>query len=96
MVIVSSSWAPETYNSAPFHSALLRWARAGVTLGAIDTGAFILAEAGLLKGKRATTHYEHIDSLRELYVDTEASEDRLLMADFVAEVADERGLIWRL
>jgi AraC family carnitine catabolism transcriptional activator len=75
IVIVSSSWAPESYNSAPLHSALLRWARAGVTLGAIDTGAFILAEAGLLKGKRATTHYEHIDSLRELYVDTETSED---------------------
>jgi transcriptional regulator GlxA family with amidase domain len=75
IVIVSSSWAPETYNSAPLHGALLRWARAGVTLGALDTGAFILAEAGLLKGKRATTHYEHIDSLRELYADTEASED---------------------
>ena len=75
IVIVSSSWAPETYNSAPLHGALLRWARAGVTLGALDTGAFILAEAGLLKGKRATTHYEHIDSLRELYVDTETSED---------------------
>jgi AraC family carnitine catabolism transcriptional activator len=74
-VIVSSSWAPETYNSVPLHGALLRWARAGVTLGALDTGAFILAEAGLLKGKRATAHYEHIDSLRELYVDTETSED---------------------
>ncbi len=75
IVIVSSSWAPETYNSAPLHGALLRWARAGVTLGALDTGAFILAEAGLLKGKRATTHYEHIDALKELYVDTDTSED---------------------
>ncbi|MGE0237530.1 MAG: GlxA family transcriptional regulator [Parvibaculaceae bacterium] len=75
IVVVSSSWAPETYNSAPLHSALLRWARAGVTLGGLDTGAFILAEAGLLKGKRATTHYEHIDSLKELYPDTETSED---------------------
>src|SRR5690348_7488250 len=51
IVIVSASWAPESYNSAPLHSALLRWSRAGVTMGALDTGAFILAEAGLLKGK---------------------------------------------
>src|SRR5215510_16111182 len=75
IVIVSSSWAPETYNSGPLHGALLRWARAGVTLGALDTGAFILAEAGLLRGKHATTHYEHIDSLKELYPDTETTED---------------------
>ncbi len=75
IVIVSSSWAPEAYNSGPLHGALHRWARTGTILGALDTGAFILAEAGLLKGKRATTHYEHINSLRELYPDTEASED---------------------
>lgn len=81
MVIVSSSWAPETYNSAPLQSALLRWARGGLTLGAIDTGAFILAEAGLLKGRRATTHYEHIDSLRELYPDTETTEDLFVYDD---------------
>lgn len=75
IVILSSSWTPEVYNSVPLHGALTRWARAGVTLGALDTGAFILAEAGLLKGKRATTHYEHIDALKELYPDTETLED---------------------
>src|SRR5690349_192341 len=40
IVIVSSSWAPEAYNSTPLNGALPRWSRAGVTLGALDTGAF--------------------------------------------------------
>jgi AraC family carnitine catabolism transcriptional activator len=75
IVIVSSSWAPESYNSVPLHGALHRWARLGSTMGALDTGAFILAEAGLLKDKRATVHYEHIDALKELFPDTETSED---------------------
>jgi len=75
VVIVSSSWAPETHNTVPLHGALQRWARGGATLGALDTGAFILAEAGLLNGHRATTHYEHIDALKELYPDIDVSED---------------------
>lgn len=74
-VILSSSWAPEAYNSSHLHGALRHWARGGSTIGALDTGAFILAEAGLLKGKRATVHYEHIDALKELYPDIDASED---------------------
>ncbi len=81
IVVVSSSWAPEAYNSAPLHRALQRWARAGTIVGALDTGAFILAEAGLLKGRRATVHYEHIDSLKELHPETEVSEDLFVFDD---------------
>jgi AraC family carnitine catabolism transcriptional activator len=74
-VIVSSSWAPEAYNSTPLHTSLWRWAGQGSTLGGLDTGAFILAEAGLLKGRRATVHYEHIDAMKELYPNVEVSEE---------------------
>jgi transcriptional regulator GlxA family with amidase domain len=75
IVLVSSSWAPEAHSSPHLVNALRRWARAGVTIGALDTGAFILAEAGLLEGLRATVHYEHIDSFHEVHEGTNICEE---------------------
>lgn len=73
-LIVSSSWDPDAHVSAPLRAALRRAASAGATLGGLDTGAFVLAAAGLLSGHRATVHYEHIDAFRELFPDTEVTE----------------------
>jgi transcriptional regulator GlxA family with amidase domain len=42
-----------------------RLAVAGVTLGALDTGAWLLARAGLLDGYRATVHWEWRDAFAE-------------------------------
>lgn len=75
LIMVSSSWTPEAFFGPPLDAALRRWARFGAALGGIDTGAFILAAAGLLSGRRATVHYEHLDAFAELYPDVEASED---------------------
>ena len=51
--------------------ALIDWiaaqaASAGVT-AAVCTGAFLLAKAGLLTGKRATTHWEDVADLRRMF-----------------------------
>lgn len=75
IVIVSASWTPEIHNSTALHAVLWRWARQGSTIGALDTGAFILAEAGLLNGRRAAVHYEHIDAMLELYPDVDTTEE---------------------
>lgn len=64
---VCSGFAPERYLSR----ALMRWLhrldQAGCVLGGLDTGAFLLAEAGLLKGERVTVHWESLPAFRERY-----------------------------
>ena len=42
-----------------------RMAVAGTTMGALDTGAWLLARAGLLNGYRATVHWEWRDAFAE-------------------------------
>ncbi|MBC8121280.1 MAG: DJ-1/PfpI family protein [Gemmatimonadaceae bacterium] len=41
----------------------------------VCTGAFLLAERGLLDGRRATTHWSAIDRMRELYPQIEVVTD---------------------
>lgn len=48
---------------------LRRWAREGSHIGAICTGAHVLAHAGLLNGYRCTVHWENLDSMSEEYPD---------------------------
>jgi len=78
IVVVSSSWTPEKAATSQLLGAIRKWARDGSIMGALDTGAFILADAGLLSGRRATVHYEHIDALKELHPDIEVVEDILV------------------
>ena len=73
-LIVNASWAPEQARAAPIQHWLRRAARAGTVLGGLDTGAFVLAYAGLMKGYRAAVHYEHIAAYRELFPDSPMDE----------------------
>ena len=48
-------------------AAALETVRPGTRLVSICTGAFVLAAAGLLDGRPATTHWKYVDDLTRLY-----------------------------
>ena len=52
-------------------AALRRLARDGVALGGLCTGAFALAEAGLLRGRRCAVHWENLAAIQEEFPDVE-------------------------
>jgi transcriptional regulator GlxA family with amidase domain len=67
--------APEVINlirEAPSHCR---------RIAATCHGAFVLAEAGLLDGKRATTHWDRAVELRTKYPSVHVDEDRIFIED---------------
>src|SRR6056297_1003232 len=63
---------PAAFHSRAVTSWLHRAARQGVVLGGVSGGPVILAQAGLMDGRRMTVHWEHAAGL------TEAQPDLLL------------------
>jgi transcriptional regulator GlxA family with amidase domain len=64
--------------------------RPGTRLVSICTGAFVLASAGLLDGRRATTHWEYADQLAALYPEVRVDAEVLFTDD--GDVLTSAGL----
>ena len=67
MAVISASYEPERGITRPMLAAVKSLARRRVLMAAIDTGPFLLAEAGVLDGYRATCHWESLPGFRESY-----------------------------
>ena len=68
-VILCSGIDGHVYKDNAVFGWLRRWAREGAHIGAVCTGAHVLAHAGLLKGYRCTIHWENLDSFTEEFPD---------------------------
>lgn len=74
----------------PEATAALALIRPGTRLVSICTGAFVLAAAGLLDGRPATTHWKFADALRRLYPEVRVDENVLFVDD--GDVLTSAGL----
>jgi transcriptional regulator GlxA family with amidase domain len=75
MVFACSGIDVQKYASREVINALRHVERRGVAIGAICTGTYLLAMAGLLQGRRCTIHWENHDGLMEEFPDLEVTED---------------------
>lgn len=74
VVLLLSSYHPESAVTPPLIKWLKKRARAGVLMGCVDTGALIFARAGLLLNHPAAAHFEslpgyHNDFPESMFVD---------------------------
>ncbi|WP_449590057.1 GlxA family transcriptional regulator [Nocardiopsis lambiniae] len=76
-VVVPATRLPEADPSPAFLSALRAAHDAGSRVVSLCTGSFVLAAAGLLDGRAATTHWMHADALARLHPSVEVRADVL-------------------
>lgn len=77
--VIVPSWRPPDGRppEAELLDALRAAHRRGATIAGLCLGAFVVADAGLLAGRRATTHWRAIDALRRQHPDLVIDHDVL-------------------
>ncbi|PIL18202.1 hypothetical protein P775_21120 [Puniceibacterium antarcticum] len=53
----------------------------GTVLGSVCAGAFVLAETGLMNGRRATTHWAFAEQLSRRFPEIEVADDNMVLDD---------------
>ena len=75
IIVCAGLEALEVERNIKLHHQLRRLAHHGTIIGAISSGSFLLAEAGLLAGRRCTVHWEYLEAFRARYPELEVTED---------------------
>ena len=73
--VVCSGVDVQTFDTRDLVAKLRGLSSRGVALGAVCTGPYVLARAGLLDGHRCTIHWENFDSFREEFPDLSVTQE---------------------
>ena len=72
-VVICSGLGAEHVARSELFAWLRRADRIGAAIGAVCTGAYLLARAGLLDGHRCTIHWENLPAFREEFPDIDGA-----------------------
>ncbi len=82
LLVVPGGWGTR---SEVHNKRLVRWlreaARGADLVTSVCTGSFLLAQAGLLAGKSATTHWASIERMRKTFSDIDVREETAYVED---------------
>jgi transcriptional regulator GlxA family with amidase domain len=78
-LIVIAGYRQSTVATAPLIRDLARTAPRFRAIGGIDAGGWVLARAGLLRGHRATVHWEDLEDFAAAHPDTEVVPGRFVI-----------------
>jgi transcriptional regulator GlxA family with amidase domain len=81
LVVAGGTGVREAIADSVFLAAVGRAAARARRVAAVCSGAFVLAELGLLDGRRATTHWGSTDLLASRYPDVEVDPDPIFVRD---------------
>ena len=74
-LLVVAGFDPLAHMTPALKHWLRRLASEGVTLGGIDTGSFVLAQAGVLDGHRLTLHWEALEAFKESFPQLQVTQE---------------------
>ncbi|MCQ0091612.1 GlxA family transcriptional regulator [Roseovarius sp. M141] len=79
LICVLGSWGAEHYDNRALIGWLRKRARLGARICAVELGCYIVARAGLLQGRTATTHWSWLSGFEERFPDTDVVEQLYTM-----------------
>lgn len=79
MLVVMPSYGFKSFLGWPIQSALRSASRRFPVIAGLDTGSWLLAEAGLLEGHRATIHWEELTAFSERFPEVETVRERFVI-----------------